>query len=50
MINSHHRPTYKRYRFPREIIDNTVRLYFNINLSNRDVPRSWPREESLPAM
>lgn len=37
MKNSHHQPTYKRHRFPREIITYAVWLYFNFNVSYRDV-------------
>ena len=37
MTNSHHQPTYRRHRYPREIIAYAVWLYFNFNLSYRDV-------------
>jgi len=37
MTNTHHQPTYKRHRFPREIIAHAIWLYFNFNLSYRDV-------------
>ena len=37
MTNSHHQPTYKRHRYPQEIIDHAIWLYFNFNLSYRNV-------------
>jgi putative transposase len=37
MTNSNHRPTYKRHRYPQEIIAHAIWLYFNFNLSYRDV-------------
>jgi putative transposase len=30
-------PTYKRHRFPPDIIQYTVRLYLRFNLSHRDI-------------
>ena len=32
-----HQPSYKRHRFPKEIIAHAIWLYFNFNLSYRDV-------------
>ena len=37
MTNTHHHPTYKRHRFPCEIISYAIWLYYNFNLSYRDV-------------
>ena len=37
MSKNPHQPNYKRHRFPKEIIAHAIWLYFNFNLSYRDV-------------
>ena len=35
--NEYSHPTYKRHRFPRDLIQYAVWLYFRFNLSRRDI-------------
>jgi len=37
MSNAHHTPSYKRHRFPKEVISYAVWLYFRFCLSHRDI-------------
>jgi hypothetical protein len=43
--------TYKRHRFPPDIISYAVWLYYRFNLSHRDIEDllAWPSDESSSA-
>jgi transposase-like protein len=42
--------SYRRHRFPPEIIQHAIWLYLRFTLSYRDVEELWPNEGSISPM